>query len=555
MKKIISVLLLVAMLLALAACGESGPQSTQPSDTFEGTREVVIGITTDMKVWDPWASFNAGRQEIMPIIYQTLAADIPDPENGTTQRYWTMCTGYEKIDANTYEVYLRDGIYDTAGYPFTAEDAVFSYEMAKAGGTLAQMNAIDHLEVVNKLTFRMITGSTLAMGDFEDLLVGFNMVTKESYEASPDAMVATPVGTTGYVLQEYVAGSHATFVKADKYWNDAANESKSIEDGYTPQWDNTAVDVIRYEIITDTTTLCIALEDGEIDIASGISVSDLTNFTSGSNEGKFNYYGIPENYFSLGFNTAPSSPTSNWNLRMALALAVDSAGVLDLVYDGDGMTMKAWSFPSYKDYLSEWDNQDYFEYDLEQAKQYLEKYYQETGTSANDLKLRLICENGAAEYEKTAEAIQLYLVKLTGNSNCVEIISCDRATYKTAYSNPNEFDLIMLNCQSTSRSYVVYNWNLWANGDKLLHGDDIFNTGSEEFKALIYAAVGEETHSNETVAAVQDYLNENALIKALICGNAYMVSANWISGLEHGIGAKTSIGVCSLDYDWSQSGK
>lgn len=572
MKRTISVLLVMIMIVSLAACGRS---SDDPSDTTENVssttsndtsakdstqdstqedynKDIVVGISTDMVAWDPWASFNNGRKEIMPVIYQTLAADIV--EDGKTVRYWTMATGYEKVSENEYEVTIREGIYDTAGNRFTASDAAFSYLTAKAQGTLAQMNAIDAVEVIDDYTFKMITGETLAMGDFEDLLIGFNMVTQTSYEASPDGMVTSPVGTTGYVLEEYVSGSYAYITKADSYWNDAANESKSIKDGYTPQWDCTNVDTIRYEIITDSATMIIALESGDIDICQGISISDADVIMNGSNGDNFNSTTVPENYLGVSFNVAKTSPTNNYNLRMALAHGIDSEGILDAVYNGDGMVIKAWSFPTYLDWQDEWDTNEYYEYDTKLAKEYLDKYYQETGTTANNFSLRLLVQSDSA-YVKAAEAIQLYIVSLIGNQNCVEILSYDRASFKTMYSDPTAFDLLLLNCQSSQRAYTAYNWNLWVNAKKLLHGDDIFNSGDQKLQTLLEAAVGEETHSDKSVLAFNDYLNEQAYIKNLVCGNTYLISASWISGLERGMGAKNAIALCALEYDWSQAGK
>ncbi|HHU23293.1 MAG TPA: ABC transporter substrate-binding protein [Clostridiales bacterium] len=576
MKRWLSLLLVLVMILALASCGDkkagkdveptdsaqTAPKTSGPDAGDEGpeqqepeNKELVVGISTDPVSWEPWGAFNNGRKHLMHLVYQTLTAEIPDLVNGTTIRYYVLASGYEQIDDRTYEVYVREGIYDTAGNPFTAKDAVFSYSTAKAQGTLAQLNAIESLEVVDDYTFRMTTSRTLAVGDFEDILTGFNMVTQASYESSPDGMVTTPVGTTGYVLIDYVAGSHAVFEKADSYWNNAANESRSIEDGYCSTWDCTKLDKIRYEIITDPTTMTIALESGDIDISANVSSNDLQLFQDGGKlADKFDVFAHPENMYGISFNASKSSPTNNYNLRMALAHCVDPQGVLDATFDGSGIVLKAWAYPTFMDYQNKWDDQPYFEYDLDLAKEYLQKFYDETGTTADTLKLRLLTQSGPTT-GKIAEAVQAYIVTLVDNPTCVEILSFDRGTYNSMWMDENAFDILLIYGQTANRTYCTYAWNSYANAAKLQHKNDVWHSGDEKVQELLNAAISVKTHSDETVSDFQQYINDQAYIKNLMCGDVYVVGKSWIGGLEDCIGPKDCLAIMALDYDWSKSDK
>mgnify|MGYP002869532312 FL=1 len=99
------------------------------------------------------------------------------------------------------------------------------------------------MEQEDDLTFLMYLTIDNVDG-FSDACAAINMVTKESYEASPDGMQTTPVGTSPMVLESYVPGSEAVLVKADSYWNEAANKSKNIEDGYCNMWDFEDIDKI-----------------------------------------------------------------------------------------------------------------------------------------------------------------------------------------------------------------------------------------------------------------------------------------------------------------------
>jgi ABC-type transport system substrate-binding protein len=560
MKKLIYVFLALALVLSLSACGKQTADTAVQEDTavaesdntpaaYSGEKKVVIGLPADPETLEPWAPFNNGRRDCMPIIYQTLISMTPDLVSGATVTEYILATGWEKVAPNTYEIKIRQGIKDTAGNDFTAADAAFSYDTAKAQGVLAQLNAIDHTEVVDDYTFRLIASRTLAVGDFEDLLTGFNMITKKAYEASPDGMKTDPVGTTGYVLSEYVPGSRVVYTKADSYWNEAANLSKSAADGYSAVWDTTNVDTVQYEIITDTTTMTVALETGQIDFATSVAGNDVERFQA--DPGKFSVYTYPDNMYQVSFNTDSGSPTSNYNLRMALALAIDSEGILNAAYNGKGITLNAWAYPTFFDYQKKWDSKEPFPYDAALAKEYLQKYFDETGTKASDLRLKLLTVNRPAT-KKASEAIQAYVVDLIGNPNCLEIASYDQAQFEALWLDPTEFDLLVIYTQTISRTYCTYQWNNYANAKKLANGFNLWYDTSDEVQSLIEAAIGEDTHSDATVSAFQQYIDDNALLKNLICGEIYAVAESWVKDIK--IGPKQCFPVCGFEYDWNAKG-
>lgn len=562
MKKIISALFALVMLFSITACtgttdkgGTTGDPNAISDPTYEPeSKSLVIGSVADPSYWNPWGQFNAGRRDVVPLIYQTLIAPVPNLVDGGTDIYYVLASGYERIDETTYDVSIREGIYDTAGNPFTASDAVFCFESAQAQGNFATLNTVDSFEVINTYKFRVNTNESLAVGDFEDVLTTLPMVTQASFEASPDGMTTTPIGTTGYVLAEYTPGSGAVFEKADSYWNDAANESKSADDGYCPWWDCTKLDKIEVVFITDDSARAIALESGTIDIASSITVTDMMNFQSGKNAGNFNVGTYPGNIYDISFNASSSSVTSNYNLRMALAHCIDAQGVLDLALDGEGLVLKAWAFPTYVDWQQSWTDDDYFEYDLDLAKEYLEKFYAETGTTASTLNLRFVIQSGGTT-SKIAESIQAYIVELVGNPTCVTLDTYDLATYEQMCLDPDAFDLLLLSSQSVTRIYSTTNWSRQADASKTQSGDDIWHSGDAKGQELLHLALNEETHSDATVAAFQAYINEMAYMKTLISNNTFAVGAGWIKNMDRCLGYKSALAVLALDYDWSQSGK
>lgn len=566
-KRILAMMLAGVLALSLAACGSSGdktPASDKPTDSstpstsdtpqketepaFEGVKEIVVGVSGDIKTWEPWGGFNLARQNEAPVVYQNLTTDVVDLEKGEMVHCYVLAESTEQIDDLTYQIKIRKGIVDTAGNPFTAEDAIFSFEKCKEVSSLTQVKIIKSMELVDELTFNMtLTANTV--GTFYDVCNAINMVTKESYEASPDGMVSKPVGTTPMVMKEYVPGGYVVFEKADSYWNEAANESKNPADGYCSMWDYTDIDVIRFECITDSSTMAIALETGEIDIARSIGKEDLTLFEKNND---FAVFTFPDAALGVSFNASKNSPASSYNLRMAIAHCINSEDCLIAVADGNGEVAKAWSYKTFVDYQEKWDSQDYFEYDLNLAKDYLAKWEQETGKKASDLKMSIILQK-EDDAEALALTIQSAVGKLTGNPNTVEVKSFDRATFTQAKKDAAGFDMMIVDSQLVTRSHSGYEWDNLVNQTK--NGYNIFHTDDNVLQEKLMAAIKVATTSDETVSAFQDYINEQCYMKNLIYVEGYGASASWVGNLTHAIGAKSCLNLGALTYDWNASGK
>lgn len=572
-KRILAMLLAGVMALSLAACGNKNAETpddttkTTPDttvtqsganeavgdtegveSTFDGVKEIVVGISADIKTWEPWGGFNLARQNEAPMVYQNLTVDVVNLETGEMEHCYVLAESTEQVAENTYRIKLREGIVDSEGNAFTAEDAIFSFEKCKEVSTLTQVKIITNLTQVDELTFDMELKYD-TVGTFYDVCNAINMVTKESYEASPDGMVSQPIGTAPMVMKEYVAGSYVIFEKADSYWNDKANETKDPADGYCTMWDLTNVDVIRYECITDTATMAIALENGDIDIARAIGMEDLELFESNDN---FKVFGAPDAALGVAFNSSADAVTSNINLRKALAYCIDSASALVAAADGHGTIAKAWSYTTFVDYQEEWADREYFEYNLDTAKEYLAKWEQETGKKASDLSLRIMLQA-----EDQAEALALYIQSavgaLTGNPTTVEILAYDRATFNSAKKDATAFEMYIVDSQLITRSHSGFEWDSLLNQDK--NGYNCFHADDSVLQEKLMDAILVSTTSDETVSAFQDYVDEQCYMKNLIYADAYGACASWIGNTLHAAGAKSCLNLGALTYDWANSGK
>lgn len=571
-KRILAMLLAAVMVFALAACsnndsndnkdvnnevsdniGQSGTNEVigdvgGVESDFDGVKEIKVGIAADIKTWEPWGGFNLARQNEAPLVYQNLTCDVVNLETNEMEHCFVLAESTEKIDDLTYQIKIREGIYDSAGNAFKASDAIYSFTKCAEVSTLSQVKIIANMELVDEYTFNM-TLKYDTVGTFYDVCNAINMVTEASYEASEDGMVLDPVGTGPMLLTNYVAGATAEFTKNENYWNNAANESKDPAAGYCSQFDMSNIDKVTFECITDTSTMAIALESGEIDIARALGMDDVDLFKGNDN---FSLFRAPDAGMGVGFNVSDNSPCANYNLRMALCYAISSENALNASVDGYGTIAKAWSYPTFVDWQSSWETRDYFEYNLDTAKEYLAKWEQETGKKAADLSLTIMLQAEDAA-ENMALSIQADVGQLTGNPNTVTISSLDRGTFTASKKDATAYDMYIIDSQLVTRSHSGYEWDSLLNTDK--NGYNCFHSDDEVLQEKLMAAIDNKTTSDETVADFEQYVMDQAYMKNLIYADAYGACASWIGNTLHATGAKNCLNLGALTYDWANSGK
>ena len=228
MKRFLALMLALCMMMSLlAACGGSSSdaeetaanavQETQGSIELEDAlieksgvsdtavaEEYVIGLPGDPADFQPYSSASSGRMYTMPMLYEYLAVSDSTGPDGFVG---VIMKDYEQVDELTYRITIYDNVYDTNGNHITAEDVVWCYNTCKEIGKTSKIKKMDVMTTVDDYVVEMKLNSN-AVGALLNLMVGtVPIVSKASYEASPDGMILTPVGTTGYVLTSYESGS------------------------------------------------------------------------------------------------------------------------------------------------------------------------------------------------------------------------------------------------------------------------------------------------------------------------------------------------------------
>jgi peptide/nickel transport system substrate-binding protein len=215
----------------------------------------------------------------------------------------------------------------------------------------------------------------------------------------PAKLAIDPVGAGPFVLEEFVAESHATFVKNPDYW-DA---------------DNIHIDKLTLKPRLDASTVVAAIQSGAVDVAvipatqaqaaeaAGIDVTIATALTS--------------NDASINLNKAPFDDPQ---VVEALRYTFDRQAFVDVVTAGLG-TVTHQPFPEgYLAFAPE--VEDLWSYDPAKAKQILS----DAGYADGDLSITITAQAGG---DVAAELTQAQLAAV-GIDSTIEIVPAGSTTWQ-----------------------------------------------------------------------------------------------------------------------------
>lgn len=353
-------------------------------------------------------------------------------------------------DGYTYTIKLKDYVVDSEGNKFTAHDVKFVLEEVALGEySWATMDRVDEINVLDDYTIEVVFNTKNAKYIY-DILIAY-MFTEAAYKASPDGMIVTPVATGPYVLKSWVSGSEMVFEVRDDYWE--TDTSKIFRNSYSN------VDKIIYKIIKEPAQRVIALEAKDVDIATGVSFTDLEQF---KNNDDYNIFSsLQDQVVSLAFNCSENSIFQDVNARKAVAYAIDNQGVIDGVDQGFGELCYTAFASIFPDFDSKWETEDYYNYNIEKAKELI------ASTNYNGEPLTIMFENND-RLASVAQVIQAYVREIGIN---LEIFPCDGALFRTYRFDNTKADILMFTAGSSTfgSSSLIGNLNAVA-PDKTLIG-------------------------------------------------------------------------------------
>lgn len=226
--------------------------------------------------------------------------------------------------------HLRDAQW-TDGEPITSSDVKFTIEKFLLPYSSNMQNELANLESVECPDDKTVT---INLSKPNKALIGFwhrfycSVLPEhvwadytENYQECPEYMEPTVTGGP-FVLSEYVAGDHATYVKNENFFNE--------EEPY--------LDKVILKIIPDETTMGEALEAGEIDLAQCAAISYDECDRLRDVEG-IDVYDIGKELRTTVYYVSLNQKReilSDKEVRIALLEAVDQEAIIDKTFNGYG---------------------------------------------------------------------------------------------------------------------------------------------------------------------------------------------------------------------------
>lgn len=399
MKKILAMMLAVALVLSLAACGSDTPSPSDsaiseptdsaisvPAESAPAPTTLTVGVIGEPNTLDCEQGGENGTG-----IYETLFRT--DSEGNTVYK---LATGYEWIDDNTLVINIREGVTFHNGNAFDASDVLFSLKTCAVNPQMFNRVAnidIENSEATDEYTVVLKTYGYSAVQ--VDYLCTVMMIDEEWYTENNGEIDQITNGTGPYTLQEWKMGDRMILKRNDNYWGEA------------PYYET--VNVVYFN---EASTAFMEFETGNLDVVEVMNAEDVAVMNGGTVDG-YLVSDLSHHVTVLNMSTIVGDTYKNENLRQAIAHAIDINNLITAIC-GE-MNIPATSLlPS--DDMNHIDAQ--FEYDPELAKQYVEAYKAETGV--DEIVLNMVLDNEGYNPD-IAEAIQAYLADV-GITMTVETI-------------------------------------------------------------------------------------------------------------------------------------
>lgn len=519
-RKLAALLLAVLMLLSLlTACGSgssgatsggsetsaatSGCSETADADSSDSAAVetgsdaytvVTIGVDADLADCSPYGAQGGARAYYYRIIYEFLAqrtsfgAVLEDMELQCAKSITTE-------DNLTYHVEMYDYIYDAAGNHITAADFEWSANKMIELATYPKVNSyVESVTATGDYTLD-ITLTAVELGAIEYVVSIIPVISRQAYEDSGDGMATRPVTTASYQLTDYTSGYGMTLTANENYWQ--TDDSLRYSGSYTN------VDQIDYRVITEAAQMSIALQTGTIDVAQCLDSSIIPEFYNDgvTTEGYSILEVVGGTAANVCFNCDPTSVLGdNVALRQAVLYAINNEDVRLAFCGAYGYELQAFAPLVASDYVSAWNDRDYYGYDVDKAKELLA----EAGYEAGEVSITLMCRN-VPSFVTAAQVIQAELGEIGIN---VTLFTPEDALYDTCCADPTQYDMWF--DLSGCDDFCTFPWGLIFDNRSFSSGTTKNLISDPELQAAFEAASAVETHGEETVAAFEQILDDNA---------------------------------------------
>lgn len=540
-KKLFSLLLTACMLIGLlAGCGSSdtpsktteAPIETTVPETTEAEmnesaadKNLVFVISSDNGDLSPFGGDSGGRHHTYRMLYDCLCASY-GLGNTVKELQSQIAKSWNVVDGTTVDVEIYDYVKDSKGNHITAEDVVYSYEQAIASGTMEKLNGyLDKVTATGDYTVR-ITLTSASKGAMEWSLTTVPIISKAWFSVASDADKTSDPATTGaYLLKEFSSGSHTTLERNPDYWQ----TDESLRSYYDSQYYNT----ITINVLKESSMRVIALENGETDACQNVPAAEISTFLNDDGTAVDGWSVYPDENGRMNvlmFNNDNSVFADNKELRQAVLYAIDFNSVR-LGYGNtptNGKPCHDFAPNIASDYLDEWDQEDYYDYNLDKAKELMAQ----AGYPDGGITVSLMYQNST-----TATAgltvLQSYLAEV---GITVELNPVDQALFNSYKYDDTKWDMIVDSKATTD--FVTTVWQNVFDTNSFANGSACF-THDDQLQALLEAAADAEKSTDDDLRAFHNYLRDQAYAVGMFWNYSYYVAREGLTMCQDGFGNVT----------------
>ena len=334
-KRAILVTCALAAVLALSACSQSASDAdtssadsrqTAEENTEESTEEstpaeggsFVFGLTTEVDNFDPFTATPADAKSVYFNIYEGLVKLQTDGTYaGAVASDYTVSD-----DLMTYTFTLRDGIKFHNGKAVTAEDVLYSIQLA-IDSKITGYDNVDTFEAADDRTIVI----RLKQADVDFPAAATQAIIPEGADDNGELATA-PIGTGPFAMTEYSVQDHVTLTRFEDYWGEPAH-----------------LDEVTVRFSLDSSQELINFQAGAIDgFMTDAAVTQQLDADSVSM-----YEGHSNAVQALYLNNA-AEPFDDVRVRQALSYAIDPQEVVDQVDYGYGTVIGTAMIPALSAY-------------------------------------------------------------------------------------------------------------------------------------------------------------------------------------------------------------
>jgi peptide/nickel transport system substrate-binding protein len=240
-------------------------------------------------------------------------------ERGTAEIVPALAESWKQVNDTTWLVYLRKGVKFHNGKELTIEDILKVLDwklnskryLQEKGwkpplGGFAEMAFIDKIEKVDKYTLKFTM--KMPYGPFVNIILWKllqGVIDPDIVEKYEKQATLHPIGTGPFKFVEWVSGDHITMERFNDYWGGKAY-----------------LDRVIFRTIPDGQTRLIALQKGEVDVATPL---DLNYLPIIKRDPRLGYFLVRDSANTGGvfFFNLRRWPMNQLKFRQAIAMGVD----------------------------------------------------------------------------------------------------------------------------------------------------------------------------------------------------------------------------------------